>query len=178
MACVCSRYDLASEINRMNEVVDAMPPSLGARIEHVFCDSKAGATYTVNISARRPLAEKVLDSFSSALIWLDRGYNGIYVEEFDDLYRDPDWGPDDGRTSSRYLDSQRRRWLYEAYRKTRFWAERREQVLKRCSGLCEECEMGPAEEVHHLSYENFGNENLDELRALCRPCHRRNHRMG
>jgi hypothetical protein len=29
----------------------------------------------------------------------------------------------------------------------------------------------PAEEVHHVTYENVGSERLDDLRSLCRICH-------
>jgi hypothetical protein len=29
----------------------------------------------------------------------------------------------------------------------------------------------PAEEVHHLTYENYGHESDEDLRSLCRICH-------
>lgn len=37
--------------------------------------------------------------------------------------------------------------------------------------LCVFCKA-PAEEVHHVSYENYGHETDDDLRSLCRTCHR------
>lgn len=36
--------------------------------------------------------------------------------------------------------------------------------------LCVFC-GAPAEEVHHMTYENYGHETDEDLRSLCRLCH-------
>jgi 5-methylcytosine-specific restriction endonuclease McrA len=74
-------------------------------------------------------------------------------------------------------EAQRAEWHanYEAYLESEEWAARRELVLKRAGGLCEGCRLHPAVEVHHLSYENAGNEFLWQLVAICRDCHERYH---
>lgn len=41
----------------------------------------------------------------------------------------------------------------------------------------EEC-SNTAEDVHHLTYENVGKENLEDLQALCKDCHYREHNQG
>jgi hypothetical protein len=54
------------------------------------------------------------------------------------------------------------------------WLEARELVLKRAAWECEAklpgC-MGKAEQVHHTTYDHFGNEPLWDLRAVCDLCH-------
>lgn len=37
--------------------------------------------------------------------------------------------------------------------------------------ICNICNKYLAEEVHHKSYENFGNEDLEDLEGLCSRCH-------
>lgn len=60
---------------------------------------------------------------------------------------------------------------YEAYLKTEEWNSLRVKVFENCKGVCEVCENSPAEQVHHLTYERIGNEELDDLMGVCRPCH-------
>lgn len=67
---------------------------------------------------------------------------------------------------------------YDAYLKTREWAEKRRLVLERAGGLCEGCRQRRAVQVHHTSYEHVGDELLWELRAVCRECHDRIHIAG
>lgn len=55
----------------------------------------------------------------------------------------------------------------------------RQAVLKRANGCCEECQTPVAMfsklELHHLHYDTEGHEREDDLRALCRSCHREAH---
>lgn len=60
-----------------------------------------------------------------------------------------------------------------SYLSTPEWKERRRLVFERCKGVCEGCRKAPATEVHHLTYDNMGNEFLWELVGICRPCHQR-----
>ena len=64
---------------------------------------------------------------------------------------------------------------YNDYLLSPEWKRRRKLVIERCSGLCEGCMERRAQEVHHFTYKNFGNEFLFELVALCEPCHSRSH---
>jgi CRISPR system Cascade subunit CasD len=50
------------------------------------------------------------------------------------------------------------------------WEAARATRLKLDHGLCVFCKS-PADEVHHVSYENVGHETDADLRSLCRICH-------
>jgi 5-methylcytosine-specific restriction endonuclease McrA len=66
------------------------------------------------------------------------------------------------------------RW-YTEYLDSPAWQSLRRAVMDRAQGICEGCRSRPATEVHHLTYDNVGNEFLWELRAVCDHCHRRCH---
>lgn len=54
------------------------------------------------------------------------------------------------------------------------WRETRMRVLVRASGRCERCNaLVPSDklQVHHKTYDNLGDEPLDDLLALCVICH-------
>lgn len=64
-------------------------------------------------------------------------------------------------------NSKRRK--YRAYLQSSSWKALRQRVLIR-DGF--ECLCGaPATEVHHLSYERFGSERLEDLVSICKECH-------
>lgn len=65
------------------------------------------------------------------------------------------------KTSRRYRD----------YLQSDAWRAKRKKVLKRANHTCEGCLEAKAVEVHHLTYENFGDELLFQLVALCKTCH-------
>lgn len=59
---------------------------------------------------------------------------------------------------------------YDRYIHSSAWREKADERLALDSGKC--CVCGrPATDVHHLSYDNFGNEKMDDLVSLCRKCH-------
>lgn len=69
------------------------------------------------------------------------------------------------------------------------WKNCRNSYLKSVGGLCERCLAiglyNPAEIVHHTVYlneENINNPsitlNFDNLEALCRECHAKEHELG
>lgn len=60
---------------------------------------------------------------------------------------------------------------YQAYLCSREWAERREAVRERSSNRCERCRVLPMDACHHLTYERKYNEHLEDLQAICNPCH-------
>ena len=65
--------------------------------------------------------------------------------------------------------------FYEDYLKSPAWREKRKEVLARSGGYCEQCCTAKARHVHHKTYDRLGNEDLDDLEALCIPCHASKH---
>lgn len=64
---------------------------------------------------------------------------------------------------------------YNAYLKTDEWKAKRRRVLERARGICEGCLEKPATQVHHLTYDNVGDELLFQLVAICDECHDKCH---
>lgn len=60
---------------------------------------------------------------------------------------------------------------YHAYLASREWALLREAVRERSGGICERCGQNPQDAVHHLTYARVGHEDLEDLQAICNPCH-------
>ena len=64
---------------------------------------------------------------------------------------------------------------YKEYLMSDMWQQKREGIL----GFypeCQKCRKNKSEEVHHLTYENIGNEKLHELQVLCKECHKEAHK--
>jgi len=56
------------------------------------------------------------------------------------------------------------------------WQQRRRQALARAGYRCQTCgRSGTTLDVHHNSYQNYGNESLQDLVVLCRSCHQKFH---
>lgn len=64
---------------------------------------------------------------------------------------------------------------YQAYLCSREWWEKRQAVAKRADGRCERCCFLPLDAVHHLTYARKYNERLEDLQAICNPCHQYTH---
>jgi hypothetical protein len=68
---------------------------------------------------------------------------------------------------------------YMAYLNGPVWAAKRTRVFARAGGTCEACGQARPVEVHHTEYPAvLGEESLDTLLAVCRPCHRAAHGRG
>ncbi len=50
------------------------------------------------------------------------------------------------------------------------WKAMRQRVFARDGFKCSVC-AGPAEQVHHLTYERVGYEALEDLVSICKDCH-------
>lgn len=60
----------------------------------------------------------------------------------------------------------------KAYLKSTQWRELRLQVLKRDQYTCQSCFIDNVPlDIHHIHYDNLGNEPLEDLVAVCRTCH-------
>jgi 5-methylcytosine-specific restriction endonuclease McrA len=56
------------------------------------------------------------------------------------------------------------------------WSERRAEIIEARGAMCEWCGVdGEDLELHHITYENLGDELDDELVLLCKQCHVRAH---
>jgi 5-methylcytosine-specific restriction endonuclease McrA len=51
----------------------------------------------------------------------------------------------------------------------------RQEVGRRSRGRCEECGCTGPLELHHMTYEDEGNEDPNDLEHLCRSCHLSRH---
>lgn len=67
---------------------------------------------------------------------------------------------------------------YADYLDSSEWRERHRLVMLRAGGICEGCRTRQASQVHHLTYDNIGEEFLWQLVAVCRSCHERYHGIG
>jgi hypothetical protein len=62
---------------------------------------------------------------------------------------------------------------FEDYYKSEKWMYKREKVLKRDNYLCQSCLDEKAIQVHHLTYDHFGDEPLFDLVSVCLNCHKK-----
>lgn len=64
---------------------------------------------------------------------------------------------------------------YAAYLCSREWAVKREEVRDRAHGKCERCQVLPMDACHHLTYKRKFEERIEDLQAICTPCHEFTH---
>lgn len=64
---------------------------------------------------------------------------------------------------------------YREYLKTPWWFARRNQALRDVGYRCVVCESKRQLQVHHITYENLGCEENDDLAVVCRGCHLGHH---
>lgn len=64
---------------------------------------------------------------------------------------------------------------YIEYLKSTDWHERRKELMEEANWVCSECGE-KATQLHHLSYENLGEEELEiDVVPLCKDCHKEKH---
>jgi 5-methylcytosine-specific restriction endonuclease McrA len=76
------------------------------------------------------------------------------------------------------LLAEYRRGSYAERRTTKEYGAMRNFVLARAKNRCQLCGVSGRDvqlNVHHNTYENYGQERLEDLIVLCRPCHARHH---
>lgn len=90
-----------------------------------------------------------------------------------------EWKARTGALWQKYLaeakPGEERRSRYERYRETLAWRARRFQRLEFDKRICQGC-GGKACEVHHVTYERLGAEEMADLVSVCRECHAAIHR--
>jgi 5-methylcytosine-specific restriction endonuclease McrA len=62
---------------------------------------------------------------------------------------------------------------YRRYLESEAWGAKRRLALQAAGYSCASCQHHAVRglHVHHLTYERFGNERLEDLQVLCEPCH-------
>lgn len=60
---------------------------------------------------------------------------------------------------------------YTTHLQSFYWKKIRAQALSRDRNLCQSCKKSAAQDVHHLTYRNLGQEKVEDLLSLCRRCH-------
>lgn len=60
---------------------------------------------------------------------------------------------------------------YDMYLASPEWKAKCEVVLQRDGHSCRTCGLRTDLEVHHVTYERFTHEDLEDLITLCRECH-------
>ena len=67
---------------------------------------------------------------------------------------------------------------YIEYLKSDDWKERRKYLMELANWTCCQCD-NKATQLHHLKYDNLGNEELDiDVIPLCKDCHDNIHGKG
>lgn len=64
---------------------------------------------------------------------------------------------------------------YRLHMQSPEWAATRKRKLQQAGFKCQDCGTGERLEVHHLTYERFGHERLEDLQVLCHFCHMAEH---
>jgi 5-methylcytosine-specific restriction endonuclease McrA len=64
---------------------------------------------------------------------------------------------------------------YRQYLHSEGWQARRAAAIARSCGFCEDCGIRTNLDVHHITYARKGAERPEDLRALCRNCHKERH---
>ena len=68
---------------------------------------------------------------------------------------------------------------YHKYLRSKEWATIKADLIQTRGNKCERC--GSVRKylrylhIHHLTYDNIGNEEPEDLEILCAPCHRKEH---
>ena len=76
--------------------------------------------------------------------------------------------------------SQKERINYDVYIRSTAWANSkvRASCLSRDDYMCQMCKSPWELAVHHITYENLGNENVEDLATLCNKCHNYTHQRA
>ncbi len=64
---------------------------------------------------------------------------------------------------------------YQKYLKSDHWKKVRVERLKIDGDKCLVCMSKFCLNVHHVNYKNIGAEQMEDLRTLCEPCHKKAH---
>lgn len=66
---------------------------------------------------------------------------------------------------------------YKDYLNTKHWRLKKNEYSREYENKCCMCESTKNLNLHHMTYENIGHENLNDLCYLCKDCHNALHKM-
>ena len=75
--------------------------------------------------------------------------------------------PEEHWTEHEYYNKER----LETYMWSEEWSRKKGLKFREVGYLCEKCGETRNLEVHHITYDRLGHENLKDLQVLCRICH-------
>lgn len=64
---------------------------------------------------------------------------------------------------------------YDEYIHSEAWSKKRQERLRIDGFKCQRCGATEKLEVHHVTYNTLGNENMNDLITLCELCHTKIH---
>lgn len=64
---------------------------------------------------------------------------------------------------------------YNRYLKSNHWKRIRRKAYATYGNACMSCGMTSNLHIHHLTYDNRGNEKMEDLQILCADCHKKVH---
>lgn len=64
---------------------------------------------------------------------------------------------------------------YSQHLHSQYWRTIREIALAKSKYKCSRCRTKDYLNAHHLTYENVGNERIEDIQILCRMCHEKEH---
>ncbi|MBD0381299.1 HNH endonuclease signature motif containing protein [Paenibacillus sedimenti] len=107
--------------------------------------------------ARSPISTKELDALFLEIIYYEeskRYYSQEFIQELQGM-------------------------LYANYIKTAHWIRARAAAISKHGKVCFNCKVTLEKDinVHHLTYERRGHEDLNDLIVLCRECHYEVHKF-
>lgn len=68
--------------------------------------------------------------------------------------------------------------FYKEYLNSEEWEAKRQDVFRYKGRRCLICGKAKKVQVHHLTYERFGHEDIDDLAPVCERCHKLIHVAG
>lgn len=75
------------------------------------------------------------------------------------------------------LLSNSKRKFYETYLKSKKWTDFKAKVIGMRGFNCELCKSQKNIQLHHLTYERLGKEDINDVMILCKKCHEKAHKL-
>ena len=77
-----------------------------------------------------------------------------------------------------YLISRNYKNIYHNYLNTKEWFDKRNLALKFADYKCCRCSKKENLQIHHLNYNNIGDEYIGDLEVVCSSCHKKIHKIN
>ena len=118
------------------------------------------------------------DYYTSPIIEHKKRYDPLFLRLRESINESSPWNRHELYDEYRQLIDQEHNdfeKVYDIYLKSDQWRSKRQAVINSQLNICAKCKSAPISEIHHLSYDNIGNEHDSDLIGLCRSCHKSYH---